>query len=426
MTTPALTPLTGAGPAASIRPAMVLRLLAGRGAFRLAIQVMGVVLIAAWGKGDYGRYASALGLTTWLNFVPTAAEKSALKIIPRTRLTRDAVAGLAVRIAGVPVLAVLAALVVALVVAPRSEAALYLAAAAWSISGGMLMTSSGLHRLRGRSGRDAAAFTAGALLVGLATVATWSVRWSPTAHLMLLLGGLLVILGCSMAAQPRAWLRGERLDGHRLFPAFARTTVLLGMTELLDVLAVSAVFGVLALTGQTVESGPFYLALMASSAFCSLLFYQLRLHQPGASHRLRGTGAAAGLVRAAGLMRLIERAGLAFTIVIALALAVPTTRDVLSEKDTLAAYVTLGALVLFETVLYAIALYAGYLVENTNSKVLTLTSSSAVVALVVTIAIAALAVPVLGPIGGFVALILGIAAKSFALRRLLPRRPLGS
>ncbi|RSD19631.1 hypothetical protein [Amycolatopsis eburnea] len=411
-------PATASPAAAPPRPAVVLRLLAGRGVFRLAVQLMGLVLITAWGARDYGRFANALGLMTWLNFVPAAAEKSALKSLPRLHRTRDAVAALAVRLAAVPVLAVLVATAVALVLAPRSDAALYLTAAAWSISGGLLMTVSGLHRLRERSTLDALAFAAGSVVVGVVTCVTWAVRWPPETHLALLLGGILVILGTSVALLPRPWLRGGGVPGHRLLPAFGRSTVLLGLTELLDVISTSVVFAVLALSGRTTDSGPFYLALLVSSAFCSLLYYQLKLHQPAASRRMRGTGAAAGRARAVSLLRLVERAGIAVVVLLGAGLAIPATRALLTAED---AYVVLGVLVLAETALYAIGLYAGFLIENTNSKVLTLTSGTAVVSLVATAVAAALLVPVLGPVGGFAALVLALAVKAAVLRRLVRR-----
>ncbi|MFI7120640.1 hypothetical protein [Amycolatopsis sp. NPDC049868] len=418
------TSLTGAGTAsiAAPKPSMVLRLLAGRGVFRLAIQAMGLVLVTAWGAHDYGRFATALGLMAWLNFVPSAAEKSALKCLPRLRMTRDAVAALAVRVAVVPVLVVLAAMAVALIVAPDSDAALYLTAAGWSISGGLLMTVSGLHRFTGKSSLDALAFTAGALVVGAVTVGTWFVRWSPLTHLGLLLGGILLILGFSAALLPKKWLRVERIDGHRLLPAFGRTTVLLGMTEVLDVLATSTVFGVLALAGRTVDSGPFYVALLASSAFCSLLFYQLRVHQPAISARLRGSGAAAGRARAAELLKLVERGALAFLVLVGIALAIPATRAVLTAEDTVGAYVVLGVFVLVETVLFAVRLYAGFLIENTNSKVLTLTASASIAGLAATPLAAAALVPAMGPVGGFAALVFAIGTRATVLRRLLRRR----
>ncbi|MEV7551784.1 hypothetical protein AB0N89_19345 [Amycolatopsis sp. NPDC089917] len=421
MTGTSLTDGTGTASIAAPKTSTVLRLLAGRGAFRLAIQAMGLVLITAWGAHDYGRFATALGLMSWLNFVPSAAEKSALKCLPRLDATRNAVAALAIRIAVAPVLVVLAAMAITLVVAPRSDAALYLTAAGWSISGGLLMTVSGLHRLRGKSLLDALAFTSGALVVGAVTVGTWFVRWSPLTHLALLLGGILLILAASAALLPKEWLRAEKIDGHRLWPAFGRSTVLLGMTEVLDLLATSTVFGVLALAGRTVDSGPFYLALLASSAFCSLLFYQLRVHQPVISARMRGSGAAAGRARAVELLKLVERGSLVFLVLVGVTLAIPAGRAMLTAEDTTGAYVVLGVFVLAETVLFAVRLYAGFLIENTNSKVLTLTASASIAGLVATPLAAAALVPAMGPVGGFAALVFAIGTRAAVLRRLLRR-----
>jgi hypothetical protein len=137
---------------------------------------------------------------------------------------------------------------------------------------------------------------------------------------------------------------------------------------------------------------------------------------------MRGTGAAAGRVRAMSLLRGSERAGLVFAVVVAAALALPGTRALLREDGTFGSYTVLVVLVGVETTLYAIVLYAGFVVENTNNSVLTLTSAAAVSGLVATVTLAALLVPAFGPAGGFVALILAIAVKASTLRRLLLRR----
>jgi hypothetical protein len=106
-------------------------------------------------------------------------------------------------------------------------------------------------------------------------------------------------------------------------------------------------------------------------------------------------------------------------VLLAAGLAVPPTRVLLTAE---AGYVVLGGLVLVETALYATGLYASFLVENTNSKVLTLTSGTAVVSLAATAVAAALLVPPLGPVGGFAALVVALAVKAAVLRRLLRRR----
>ena len=48
------------------RLATILRLVAGRGTFRLAIQLMSVALVAVWGGTAFSHYANALGLFAWL------------------------------------------------------------------------------------------------------------------------------------------------------------------------------------------------------------------------------------------------------------------------------------------------------------------------------------------------------------------------
>src|SRR5690606_30489095 len=259
--------------AAPLRPLMILRLLAGRGVFRVGVQLMAVALLAIWGTATYGEYANAWGTCAWLVFLPTAAEKAALKILPRTRLTTVVLAGLTLRIAATPVVVLAVALAFAVVVAPSSTATLYLASGTWSACTGLLMTLSGLHRLRGRPALDAAAFTVVAVAVAVVTTMTWLSGWSPHTHLRMLVGAIAVVIGCSLSALPNEWLRAPKPDRPRLTRAFGRSTVLLGITELLDALTLSALFLVFALSGRMVDSGPFHLALLAAGVLCSLSLY---------------------------------------------------------------------------------------------------------------------------------------------------------
>jgi hypothetical protein len=399
------------------RLSVMVRLAAGRGVFRLASQLMAVVLAVVWGAEEFGRFANAMGLCAWLLFVPTAAEKVALKVLPRMRVLTADVARLVVRIAAAPVAALVAASAVALAAAPRQAVALYLLTAAWSAATGLLMTVSGLQRLRGRPMRDAAAFGAmtGVVLVG--TTLTWVVGWPPTVHLALLLAGLLAVTAHSLAALPRDWVLGTGA-GRRLLPALGRSTWLLGLSELLEVAALSTVYLVLALTGRTTDSGPLYLAVLVASMAGSLLLYQLKLYQPATSARLRGTGGADGRVRTVRVLRAAERGGLAFAAVMAVLLAFPAGRDLLTGES----YAVLGAILAVEVAVSTAVIYANFLLENTNSSVLTLTSVAAVVGLVATAVIALAAVPWLGASGGLAALVLAAAVKAGTLRGLLLRR----
>lgn len=399
------------------RLSVMVRLAAGRGVFRLASQLMAVALAVVWGAESFGRFANAMGLCTWLLFVPTAAEKVALKVVPRLRFLTAHVARLVVRLAAAPVLALVAAFAVALVVDPQGTVTLYLVTAAWWAATGLLMTVSGLQRLLGRPMMDAAAFGAMTAVVLTGTAITWVAGWSPTTHLSLLLAALLVVIGYSLAALPRDWVLGAGSD-RRLLPALGRSTWLLGLSELLDVAALSTVYLVLALTGQTTDSGPLYLAVLVASTVGSLVLYQLKLHQPATSARLRGTGGAGGRARTFRLLRTAERAGLAFAVIVAVLVAFPDGRALL----TTGSYAVLGTVLAVEVAVSTLVIYANFLLENTNSNVLTITSVSAVVGLAATALIAFAVVPWLGAAGGLAALVLAAAVKAGTLRRLLLRR----
>jgi hypothetical protein len=403
------------------RLSVMVRLAAGRGVFRLASQLMAVALAVVWGADSFGQFANAMGLCAWLLFVPTAAEKAALKVLPRMRLLTADVARLVVRIAATPVLALVAAFAVALAVSPQGTVTLYLVTGAWSAATGLLMTVSGLQRLRGRPMLDAAAFGAMTGVVLAGTTLTWLVGWSPTVHLSLLLAGLLAVTAHSLTTLPRDWVVSTGASvgtRRRLLPALGRSTWLLGLSELLDVAALSTVYLVLALTGRTTDSGPLYLAVLVASMVGSLVLYQLKLYQPSTSARLRGTGGAGGRTRTFRVLRAAERGGLAFAVVMAALLAFPAGRNLLTTES----YVVLGAILAVEVAVSTAVMYANFLLENTNSSVLTLTSVAAVVGLVATAVIAIAVVPWLGAAGGLAALVLATAVKAGCLRGLLLRR----
>lgn len=412
--------------ATPLRLSMIARLAAGRGAFRLSMQLGAVVLIVVWGGEVFGRYANAMGLCAWLIFLPTAAEKAALKVLPRLRRLTPYVAMLAVRIAVLPVVVVMLALAVSAVVSPESTVTLYLAAASWSITTGLLMTISGLNRLSGRPALDATAFSvvAGVILAG--TGATWLLSWTPAVHLLVQLGGLVVVVVLAATALPTSWVRRTERAPRRLLPAFGRSVWLLGVSELLDTAAPSVVYLMLALSGQTTDSGPLYLAFMVAAFVGSFIIYQLKLHQPVASAKLRGAGGAAGRTKAARLLCVAERAGAAFVVLTAVLLAFPGGRAMVVEDTGPRFYLVLLILLAVEIAVSSLVLYAAFLLENTNSRVLTLTSSAALVGFASAALLAVVAVPFLGAVGGVAALVLAVAVKASTLRRMLARHLLPS
>ncbi|WP_291413821.1 hypothetical protein [Actinophytocola sp.] len=402
------------------RPAMILRLVAGRGTFRISVQVMSVALATVWAADSFGHFTNALGLCAWLPLATATPEKAALKVLPRTRLLTPTLARMVLGLSAAPVLALLVVLAPVAVLAPTSAATTYLAAATWAAGTGLLMTVAGLNRLRGRPSLDAGAFGASAVVVVVVTATTWQVEWAPQFHLLLLVGGIVLVTGCALAALPREWVRPGPRPGHRLLPRLARTTSLLGVSDIADALGASVIYLVLAASGQVTDSGPLYLALIASTTICQFLFYLLRVAQPATSARLRGTGGDAGRLRALGLLRGAGRFGGGFAAVFAVLATVPATRELLLGAGA-GLPVVLGVLVCVEIGLFLTVMFAGYLLENTDNKILVVTSSSALVGLLAAGVFAVALVPVLGAVGGIVVLVLALTVKAHTMRRMLLR-----
>ncbi|MEU1726127.1 hypothetical protein [Nonomuraea sp. NPDC005692] len=399
--------------ASRLRPVAVLRLLAGRGAFRAGTQVAAAAPAAVWDGSAFGHYATALGLCGWLLLVADAPEKAALKTLARVRRTGPAVARLTVAMSAAPVAVLLAVLVPVAVTAPSSMAALCLAAGAWSACTGLLMTVSGLHRVRGRPVLDTAAFAASGGVVLAVTAATLWIGWPPQTHLLLVLAGTVAVTCGALAALPRDWLRPPSGRGRRsLLRPLARATWLLGAADLCDALCFAVVYLVLGASGRAGQSGVLYLALLPAVAVCQLVIYLLRVAQPATSRRLRGLAGRAGRARAA---RLLGRAGWAGAAV-AVACAALLGWGLATSPPVLAGLVVV-VLALFLTVMYA-----AYLVENTNNDVLAVTSAGAFAGLVATASLAVVVVPWSGAAGGLVALALGVPVKAHVMRRMLISR----
>lgn len=399
---------------------MILRLVAGRGTFRIGVQLMSVALVAVWGADAFGHYANALGLFAWLPLAIATPEKAALKVLPRTTLLTPALARMALALSAAPVLALLAVLVPVALATPTSGLTTYLAAASWLALSGLLTTVSGLHRLRGRPGLDAVAFGASAGIVLVVTAITSLVAWAPQFHLLLLVTGTAVVTGCALAALPRDWVRPGARRRHGLLRRLVRTTTMLGVSDVADTLGASTLYLVLALSGRVTDSGPLYLALLGCTMVCQLVFYLLRVAQPTMSARLRGTGGTAGRIRASGLLRVGERYGLTCGAVFALLALVPTFRD-LVLGDGVALPVALGVVACLEVGLFIVVMYASYLLENTNDSILVVTASSAVLGLVAVVVLALALVPLLGAVGGLVVLVLALTVKASVMRRMLLR-----
>jgi len=419
----AVTPVAAEAGVHTALPRMTtIRLVAGRGAFRIAGQLMAVVLALLWGADTYARFANAVGVCGWLAFVPIAAEKAALKLLPRSGTLAPDVARLAVRTAVVPS-SVAAAVLLAAATAtaatgwPGATVVLYLGTATWSVATGALMTFSGLHRLQGRPGLDARAFGIVGAVIAVATAVTALAHLRPERHALLLAAGVVPVVAASLLALPPAWRRGRT---RRWLPVFGRSMVLLGLPDLVDAVALAILFGLLAASGRIGESRPFYLVLMPFGVLCSVVLYLLRLRQPATSQRLRGTGADAGRAEALRLLRLVERVAAPLTLVAGPAALAAVTGATLG---TVQLYAVLAVLGLLETGCYLAVLYASYLLENTTSAVLVRTGNAALLRLAVAVVVGALLVPWSGAAGAYLALAVSLVVQAGLLRRLVLRLP---
>jgi hypothetical protein len=381
-------------------------LLTGRGAFRVTSQLATLLLIPVWGATTFSQYANAVGVCSWMLYLSAGAEKAALKLVPRSRRLTANLVRIVLAVSATP----LALVLIAFALTPAgSPGRLYLAAAGWAIATGLLMLVAGLHRLCDRARNDAAIFLTLTMAVLGAVGLTWWIDLDPVA----LLTGL-TLTATSLAvgfifALPRPWLTST--SGRRLGRVVLRSIGLLGAADVLTALSGAACYAALALAGRTEESGSLYVALMICASFGGLLAYLLRVAQPRQSLRQRGGGSAYGRVQAVRYLRVSVLTGVALTVALPVAMLLGTPRTAM-----------LVLLVLVEIPVYAAMSYAVWLLENTDGRILSLTSTSAAAGLVTCAALSALLVPAWGAVGALAALVLSFATQATVLRRAVLAR----
>jgi hypothetical protein len=404
---------------ASMGLRVALSLIAGRAAYRIAFQAASLALLAAWGTEVFGTYAAALGVSTWLVFIGTAAEKAVLKTLPRSRLLVPAVVRICLVIAGAPTVVGLAVLGVAAAVEPGSRLVLYSLAAVWCTSSGLLFVVAALHRLAGRPERDRAAFLVLAVVIGLSLAVTWGFDLTPAGQLAMIDAAalaLVVVLGVSL---PGEWL-AKPAHGHRraIRRSLLRSTWLLGVYELAAAFSASLLYAVLAMDGQTKQTGLLYVALLVSGTLGNLLMYLLRIAQPGISLRLRGTGAVGGRDFARRLLVVSGSGGIALPLVLAAYRLAGIGRARPSEIE-------LATVTAIEIVLYTLLTYATFLVENTDASALRITAGSAAAGLAITALLSSVLIPAFGVSGAMATLGIATAIQA-AIMRIALRRHYGA
>jgi hypothetical protein len=389
-----------------------LRVIAGRGAARVCIQLSVVALLPVWGIEEFGLYVAATGTFGWLVVLVMGVEKAGLTILPRTRMLTQQYIRMLLGRAATPLL--LAALIAGPLAVAGGTPALFGAAAIWTAGQGLLSVLASIHRLAGRPGRDSAAYLALAgwviAMSGLAFVGVLR----PYGYLLMLIAGVLV--DCAVLAVLIPALRSRPVRprrGRRLGLLIGRRVLLLGMSDVADSASVAALYVVMAAVGRSSDSATVYLLLLVSSWLSALVNLVLRLGQPATSLRLRGLGGELGRGRAGrltGWATSITSATVALTLGAALLVYSVSGVDGVARIGT--SPVVLGAVAIVEMTVYCVVAYAVFLLENTNGAALSVTSSSSVTGFVATAIAAAAAIPVLHAVGAVLAVIVGIAAKA--------------
>jgi hypothetical protein len=407
----------------AVRGRLLVLLLAGRGAFRAANQLTPLLLAVAWGPVQFGEYAGAVGLASWIMYVAFSGEKAVLKVVPRAARIGPRVSRLTLALAATPVVAVLAATAVTLLIGPRTAAIDLLLLAALISSGiGLLQVVAALHRLRGAPGHDGLAFLSLAALTVATTLTTVHLGWSPRGQIGGVGLAVLMVLIVMLARLPQGTLTpaARPAPTHRIAGRFLRACVLLGLPELLGSVSVAVCYLILALTTSPAENARFYLAMVVSGVCSAGVVYLLRLGQPAMSVRLRGPAAATGRRHA---RRLLGAAIAAWAFAsVALAVAFVTASPAAKSSSLLLAAVT-GV----EIPLFAMVSFAGFILENTDGRALLVTSRAAVGGLVATALAAAVLVPAIGASGAMGALVCSQGAVAIGmLVGLYRQHPVGT
>lgn len=396
---------------------IVLSLIAGRAAYRIAFQAANLALLAMWGTAVFGPYAAALGVSTWLVFIGTAAEKALLKTLPRSRRLVPAVVRVGLAVGGLPAAVTLAALCAAVAVdRPGGHLVLYALAGVWCASTGLLFVLAALQRLAGRPDHDRAAFLVLAGVIMLSVVAARRLGLTPAGQLAMIDAAALAIVAVLAARLPGPWLAGAA-HGHRsaVRRSVLRSTWLLGTYELAAAVGSSALYAVLAWDGQTRQTGLLYVALLVSGTMSSLLMYLLRIAQPAISRRLRGTGAVAGRRSARAFLAAAGFGGIAIPLVLAACRLAGSGR----ARSNVTELVLVTAA---EIAVYLALTYATFLVENTDASALRITAGSAAAGFAITVALGVALIPSFGPSGAMAALGIATAAQAVIMRMTLSRR----
>ncbi|WP_422752210.1 hypothetical protein [Micromonospora sp. WMMD708] len=431
-----------AAPAALPRPRVVVVLLAGRGAYRLAVYAAGLILLAVWGPDEFAAYAGPVGALAWYTVaVSSGPEKAALTLIARPggahlhRLVRAiAVTGLAVPLAGW----------LLLIVAGAGDTAVRYAAAATAAGGiGCATVLVALYRLRGAPLVDGAAYLtvavayAVAVALALAGAGATQVLTALAAAGIAVNTALLVGLargdrsppgpkaGADTARKQATQYPDPAAHGGTARPAdpatdhgdavasdvpalsrrvALRAAALLGVAELSGTAGASALYAALAGLGDAAEISLFYVLAVVTSVVSTGWGYLLRLVQPAVADRYDQAGEQAGW-RAA-------RRTLGATMAFGLPAAVALTAAATAGAGPDLVYPAIAV----EIVLFGANAVSALLLEVSGARGRRWSAQAAAAQFAVVAGTGWLLVPVTGALGGVAALVAGELVRAALLR----------
>jgi hypothetical protein len=386
---------------------MVVGLVGGRAAYRLALYGAGLALLTLWGPAEFALYAGATGAVGWLFALTSSGpEKAALALIPRAggALLERGIVWLAVTPFATVTLAYLA-LLVGGVGEPMTR---LVAAAGLSVGVGCCAVLVALYRIRGRPRVDTLTYcgiaTGYAIAVGLAAGAGFGVD----AVLDVLLGVVTVLIA-GLVAGLVARLDPARASRRSTMEAL-RAAAVLGVSEILGAASSSVLYAILAVFGDPAETSRFYLLMIVAGAFAVGWSYLLRLVQPWLVGRLEQRGRGEGW-RTVGRLSAWS-AGVGGILTAALVAVVRVRGDGWPQSE---------AALLLEVALYAATTGALLVAENIDAHGRRWSAAGAVAQFATVAGVGWWLVPVAGAAGGFAALCVGATVKAILLSGIASR-----
>ncbi|MET7462744.1 hypothetical protein [Nonomuraea sp. NPDC005501] len=406
--------MTGRSTAAAahrIGPRRLLTLLTGRAAFRLLMYGSAGVLVAAWSREDFNRYAAAVGAAGWLGMLAQSGpEKAALTLLPRAGRTRGHLVGMLRAVVAYVPLPFTVAAAVALLLAPGSQPAVYLTAAAYYVALGCGMLGVAVHRALGRYTRD----TVNSALLGLGMIGmawlAFAVPLPPAGYL----AGLLALVITLNLALVRGLPRGSGAPRPVLRVILARTAALMGAADVMASAMIGTLFVELSLTPYASQSGDLYLMTIGWGFVTSVVYTLQRIYQPRLVVHLGPDGRSDDAARVRELVRRVARASV-WVSGLWLVLAGAALAGGLAGTRSL---VALGVLLASLLPANALASVGMFVLENTGEAGLRDSAKAVVLTWAAMTALGAVVIPFAGAAGA----VYTLGAQGFVLGLVLRRR----